>query len=66
MFAPKARKDGYVIPAMDDEIKVRAVKKFLPKGPIVGGGHREYDIIQVWEVEGGLRTLNAEHVIDVR
>lgn len=50
---------------MDDTIKVREVKKLL-EANVSEGGRREHELLQVWEVDGGLRTIRTSAVIDVR
>lgn len=65
MFSPKERRDGYVIPAMDDEIKVKEIRKLLQPNTSEGG-RRDFELLQVVEVNGGIRTIRTSSVIDVR
>jgi hypothetical protein len=69
LFLPRrVSSSGWVTPALDDEVKVKALKRpaLLLAGPTSNGGVREKDLLQFYADMGGLRTISVDSVMDVR
>jgi hypothetical protein len=48
---------------IEREHRVTGFRRYLPAGPLPGGGVRRQDLIQFYADPGGLRTVAAEDLI---
>jgi hypothetical protein len=45
---------------------VTSVRRWLPAGPTSDGGHRKHDLVQFIAYKGGLKTVRAKDIVDIR
>lgn len=72
VFQSRRTDNGVFLPSMEDEYRVKKIKRVLPSGPVSGGGYRDDELLQFWSEEsgrlaaGGLRTIRTKDIIGVR
>jgi hypothetical protein len=58
------RPDGSIVKQIiEREHRNVRFKRYLPAGPLPGGGVRQQDLIQFYSDPGGLRTVQAEDIV---